>query len=271
MRADTTLIIERDPGRRRWTMLEPTRTRVDSEHLDALLQSLGRAEVSGFIMDIGDAMELANFGLDDPLASISVTTSAVPAANRAATVPAPLVERLLIGSRTGATSNDRFGMIEGKPVVMRLSEAVLQALLRGPADLAAPTGSGVNPADVKVIAIGLSAAGPAGSGEELRLERDLEKWRAISHGNAEVNPAQVEELLEQVCRLRAPNVEFREYPRDLELAVITLHGFDGKALDTVRVAQEKDRPATALENGDNVLRVFPNGLKMRLRAADYGL
>ena len=55
------------------------------------------------------------------------------------------------------------------------------------------------------------------------------------------------------------------------MAVISLHGFDGKALDTVRIAQEKDKPTTALENGDNVLRVFPLGLKMRLKASDYGL
>ena len=155
-------------------------------------------------------------------------------------------------------------MIEGRPVIVRLSEAVLNAFFRPAESLAAPTGSGVNPADVKAIVI-RSESG------ELRLERDLDKWRAPAHGNLEINAAQAQELLDQLCTLRAPNIEFKAYPVDLEIATITLHGFDQKALDTVRIAQETDKPGTALENGDNVLRVFPQGLKLRLTAADYGL
>jgi hypothetical protein len=57
----------------------------------------------------------------------------------------------------------------------------------------------------------------------------------------------------------------------LELATITMYGYDGKAIDTVRIAQEKETTRLAIENGDNVLRVFPTGVKMRLTAADYGL
>jgi hypothetical protein len=275
--ADGALVLERDSagGGRKWSMLQPARTRVDSVNLDAFLQALGRATVAGFILDVKDERELANFGLGNPAATLTVTTRSTAASSAATqTAATPMVERLLIGSRTGSVSNDRFAMIEGKPVVARLSEAVLMALVRRPVDLAAPTGSGVNPADVKAIVIrsgaGASAAAPGASTAEFRLDRDLDKWRAPAHGNAEVNAVQVQELLDQVCKLRAPNIEFRDYPRDLEIAVITLHGFDGKALDTVRIAQEKDKPATALENGDNVLRVFPQGLKMRLTAGDFG-
>ena len=120
--------------------------------------------------------------------------------------------------------------------------------------------------------MGATAAAPgAGSGAELRLERDLETWHAPQHNNAVVNAAAVQELLDQLCKLRAPNIEFRLYPGDLEIAKVTLYGFDGKALDTVRIAQQKDNPGTALENGDNVLRVFPQGLKLRLKASDFGL
>jgi hypothetical protein len=272
-------------GGRKWMMTAPVRSRVDPVNLDAYLQALGKANVADFILDVKDDKDLANFGLASPVAKLEVTTSgrgspARPAsgggAGRATPENAPITERLLIGSRTGSVSEDRFGMIEGYPVIVRLSAPVLAALIRRPVDLAAPTGSGVNPADVKSIVIRAAAAdtaAPGGSGgaEELRLERDLERWRAPDHSNAEVNAAQVQELLDQLCKLRAPSVEFRDYPRELEIAIITLHGFDGKALDTVRIAQERDKSATALENGDNVLRVFPQGLKMRLRAADFGL
>jgi hypothetical protein len=106
---------------------------------------------------------------------------------------------------------------------------------------------------------------------ELRLERDLEKWRAPEHNMAEVNADHVQELLDQLCTLRARDVQFKPYPRELEIAMVTLFGFDGRAIDTVRIAQETTSPSTALENGDNVLRVFPQGLKFRLLPADYGL
>jgi hypothetical protein len=81
----------------------------------------------------------------------------------------------------------------------------------------------------------------------------------------------VEELLRQLTMLQGSAVEFREYPRDLEVATITLYGFDAKPIDTVRVAQEKDNGRWALENGDNVLRIFPPALKLSLTAEDFGL
>jgi hypothetical protein len=274
------MTLEREAGAKKWIMTQPVRTRVDPVNLDAYLQALGRVTVADFILDVKDEKDLANFGLANPVAILEVTTTAGAArpasagrGNGAAT-GAPFTERLLIGSRTGSVSEDRFGMIEGYPVIVRLSAPVLAALIRRPVDLAAPTGSGVNPADVKSIVIratAADAAAPGGAVAELRLERDLERWRAPDHSNADVNAAQVQELLDQLCKLRAPSVEFRDYPRELEIAIITLHGFDGKALDTVRIAQEKDKAATALENGDNVLRVFPQGLKLRLRPSDFGL
>jgi hypothetical protein len=254
------------------------KTRVDATNLDACLQALGRASVADFILDVTDEKELANFGLNTPVATLTVTSPRAAAALASAggakepTKSEAVTERLLVGSRTGTASDDRFAMIEGRPVVLRLSGAVLALLIRNPESLAAPTGSGVNPADVKTIVIHANAgAAPGGSDSELRLERDLDRWRAASASNIEVNAGRVQELLDQLCRLRAPNVELREYPRDLEIATVTLHGFDGKAIDTVRVAQEKDKPATLLENGDNVLRIFPQGLKLRLTAAEFGL
>ena len=81
----------------------------------------------------------------------------------------------------------------------------------------------------------------------------------------------MQELLDQLCTLKAPSVQFKTFPIDLMIAQVTLYGFDGKASDTVRIAQEKSSPSTALENGDNVLRVFPQGLKVRLTPADFGL
>ena len=274
---ESKMILLRDG--RKWTMTEPVRTRVDEKNLDAFLLALGRATVSDYILDVKDPKELANFGLAKPAIALSVITKPQsppsPASaggtnvtsgpsTQPAPIPTAITETLFVGQSRSTITLDRFGMIDGRPVVVSLSGPVLAALFRGPESLASPTGSGVNPADVKSMVIRTAT-------EEMKLERDLDTWRAISKNNAEVNPAQVQELLDQLCTLRAPSVELKPYPRDLELATITFFGFNGKALDTVRIAQEKDKPATALENGDNVLRVFPQGLKMRLTAADYGL
>ncbi len=254
---DVKMTLERDG--RRWMMTDPARTRADQANLDAYLQAIGRASVSDFILDVKDEKELANFGLANPVGVLTIT-SPRSGAGEGTTV----TERLLVGSPVGTSSQDRFAMIEGRPVIVRLGMTVIEALFRMPVNLASPTGSGVRPADVKSLVI-------RASGEELRLERDLEKWRAPDRDNIEVNATLVQELLNQLCMLRAPAVQFKSYPRELEAATITLHGFDGKAIDTVRIAQEKESPSTALENGDNVLRVFPQGLKLRLTAADFGI
>lgn len=239
--------------RKTWTMIEPARTRLDAAMRDQYLDAIARAQVSGFVFDQPTEIDLAKFGLIDSRVSVTVT-----AADR--------TQRLIIGNRAGGAGQDYFGMIEGRPVIVRLSGAVLAALFRQPADLAALTGSGVNLADVKTITIRHRDHG------ELRLERDLDKWRAIAPAEREITAAHAQELLEQLTQLRGTGVEFAErYPRELEVATVTLHGYDGKALDTVRIIHDEQSGRWAMENGDNVLRIFPASLKMRLSAADFGM
>ena len=260
------LVLARD--RKQWKMIEPVQTRLDPAARDALLQEFGRAHVGGFILD--QPTDLSRFGLSDPIASIAVMTTRLREgdgdAEDSADAPKGQIEvqRLLIGSPVSVGSQDRFGLIEGRPGVVRVPASVLASLFRKPENLVAATASGVVPADVKTIVIRKGES-------ELRLVRDLEKWRAPEHENVEVSAEAVNELLQQLTALQAPAVEFKPYPRELEVATITFHGFDGKALDTVRIAQEKDTGRWALENGDNVLRVFPPGLKLSLTADDFGL
>ena len=79
----------------------------------------------------------------------------------------------------------------------------------------------------------------------------------------------VEGLLDQVTARRAPAVEIRPYPREAEVATITMYGFDARPLDTVRVARDPQTGLWVLENGDNVLRVFPAETHMPLTLADF--
>jgi hypothetical protein len=255
------MVLARD--RKQWKMLEPVQTRIDSMARDAYFQALGVAKASGFILDQPTSSDLGRFGLAPAVAAVTVTSAGgspvAPEDGVAATT-----QKLLVGARVSANSQDRFGLIEGRPVVVRLSGAVLGAIFRQPENLIEPTGSGVQPADVKVVVI-------RAAGTELKLERALERWRAPELGGAEVNPAHVQEMLEQLTQLRAPAVQISPYPADMEVATVTFHGYDGKAIDTVRIAQDKQTDRWMLENGDHVLRLFPAGLKIRMTAADYGL
>ena len=55
------------------------------------------------------------------------------------------------------------------------------------------------------------------------------------------------------------------------MATITLHGFDAMPMDTVRIARDPQTRKWAIENGDDVLRIFPETLSLRLRPGDFGL
>jgi hypothetical protein len=250
------MAIDRD--RKQWRMTAPVQSRVDPVGRDAYLQDLAAAKVAGFILDQPSATELSQFGLTNPVATLTLTNPASPGNSSQTT------QRLLVGSPAAGSTQDYYGMIEGRPVVVRLSATTLGALFRQPQNLVNPTASGVVSADVKTIVIRTI-------GGELKLERNLEQWNAPEIDNTEVNAAYVQELLDQLTKLRAPAVDFREYPRELDIATITLHGYDGKAIDTVRIANDPTTSRWILENGDNVLRLFPAGLKMRMAPADFGL
>jgi hypothetical protein len=252
----TTLIRQR----RQWTMEQPVRTRVDPAARDELLQALGRAECGGFILD--HPADLDRFGLAPPAGSLTVT-GAVPREVDGQVVREERTERLLIGARIGG-GQDRFGLVEGRPTVVRLGAAALAALFRAPARLADPTPSGVVAADVKSLVIRTGDA-------ELRLERRLERWVAPDHGDAEVQTTLALELLHQLTDLRAADVQLRTFPRDLQVATVTLHGYDGRPMDTVRIARDPQDDRWAMDDGDDVLRVYPSGLGLRLTAEEYGL
>ncbi|UCD76636.1 MAG: DUF4340 domain-containing protein [Phycisphaerales bacterium] len=259
------LVLEREL--RQWSVREPVETRLDPVAADEIFHAVGNAQIGGFILDEPDSTALERFGLAAPVATFEIVTGR-PAREGEQISRVTETQRLLVGSTIGAGSLERFGMIEGRPVVVRLTVPVLQALFPPPQNLIDPTASGVNPADVMSLRI----RGPEG---ELVLRRDLERWLAPNAGpdggDLELHAPHVQELLDQLTDLRAPAVEIQVYPRDLEIATITMYGHGRRPLDTVRIAREPDTGRWALENGDNVLRIFQDSLAMRLTPADFGI
>jgi hypothetical protein len=246
---NTQLELRRDGTQ--WTMAQPTATRADALMIEEYVANLAKAQVSGFILDTPESLE--RFGLGPGVAVLEVNAGG----------EGPM-QRLHLGLQIGASTGDRFAMLEGRPTVVRMNQATVQALFPAPETLVDPTGSGVQPADVKTITIRTAES-------ELVLQRDFEKWRATSHDGREISAALVEELLRQMTELRAPRVSIEPYPLEKQFATITFAGFGDKPLDTVRIVKDEATGQWGLENGDNVLRVFPASMKLRLAPADYGL
>ncbi len=247
---------------KRWRMERPMRTRVNPAARDALMQALGRAQVAGFVLD--QPSDKAQFGLDTPSGSVTVTTTRLR--DRSGSVERALeTQRLAIGARVGVGAQDRFGLIDGRDTVVRVSEPVLRALFLPAAQLVAITATGVVPADVKTIRID-GAAGAVG------LTRDLDRWIAPDHDGSAVDATLVDELLAILTQVPAAEVALQEYPRERHVARITMFGYDGRPMDTVRVARETAAGGRwILENGDNVLRFHPAATALRLAPETYGL
>jgi hypothetical protein len=246
-----TTTLERDG--RRWAMRSPIETRADPEAIDRLVAVVGRVEHDGFVVD--DPQDLGRFGLAEPAATLAVTRDD------------GTVERLLVGGPSGLVARDRFAMIEGVPTVVRLDEATLRGLLPAVTGLIEPTGTGVRPADVRSIVID----GDAGS---VRLERDLDRWTATLVAGertleGDADPVVVKKLLDLLSGTRATELLVQDFPSQLQVATIVLHGFDGRPIDAVRVARESNAGRWALENGDGVLRLFPASTRLAVTPDDF--
>ena len=72
-----------------------------------------------------------------------------------------------------------------------------------------------------------------------------------------MNIDDVDALLTWVLDSIPPRVVIAQYPRDVEIATITLEGYDLLPLDSVRIARDPESGGLILENGDNVLRLHP--------------
>ena len=251
-------VLRRD--RKQWRIVEPVATRLDPRARDKLFGALGRARSGGFILD--KPPDLASFGLREPVASLTVTSTRLVQAAEGIQRHT-LRQRLFVGAPMGVAARDRFGMVEGGAVVIKLPEGVLRDFFQSLPSLIDPTASGTNAADVVSLTI-RTAEG------ELRLTRDLDRWSAGAPGS-DVPAALVGDLLALLTTRRASEIQIKPYPGELEVATIILRGPHGRPLDTVRIVREPDTGRWGLENGDDVLRIFAAQVEIRLTPGDFGL
>jgi len=229
---------------RTWRFIEPVATRADAALVAGHLGELARTRFQTVLLD--EPTDPAAFGLAPPVASITVHTAGGTS---------DTARTLLIGERVGGTSGDRFAMIDGVPSVVRVDRKTVAELLADPIKFIDHTGSSVAPMDVRSVRILTANA-------TVELVRDLDRWRVVD--GPYVDRAMVDGLLETLLATPASDVTLRDnYPRELEVATVVLEGLDGRPLDTVRVLREPVTPQGGgrwgLENGDNVIRILPEG------------
>ena len=246
---DNHVVLERDG--RAWNFKSPIQSRIDEEAMGNFVINLARAEWGDVLLDQPESA--ASFGLDPPAARLLITGK-------------DLQRTLLIGNQLGGDTLARAGMIEGIPVVVKLDEETVGTIFPNPTELLDYRASGIHPADVKSIEI-------VGLGGEFRLERSLDHWISPDNDGREVPTQLVEELLNALTTLRATELEVRDvYPVELERARVTLLGFDGSPIDTVRLLREEvDSGRWGMENGDRVIRIHPEFVVLHLLPGDYGL
>ena len=250
---------------RRWSLAAPFRTRLDPMAMEEWIAALARVEAAAFFDD--EAEDLAAYGLDLPAERLVLERRTIDDDGEVSWDR----EALEIGSLFGPGSTDRFARLEGRPTVVLLAEGARAAALRPLASLIDPTGTGATPSQVGAIEI-------RRDGGAFRLRRELDGFVAESlDASGEVvdaiacDPERANALLEALTGTRAPEISITPFPAELSEALVILEDVSGRPLDTVRVAREPDRGRWALENGDDVLRIFPESFTLELDPTAYGL
>jgi hypothetical protein len=250
---------------RQWRLQAPIETRLDREAVESWIAALARIEAAAFFED--EPEDRARYGLDAPAETIVLERrSASP--DGGSTVER---ESLRIGTLFGPGSTDRFAEVEGRPVVLLLAEGARATVLRPLTSLVDPTGTAVAASEIAAIEIRTAE-------ETFRIRRELDGFMAERLGaggdvieSTPLERARAEALLEKLTAARAPEISVSSFPQEMLAGLAILEGFGGRPLDAVRIARDPETGRWALDNGDDVLRVFPASFEPRLRGADYGL
>ena len=174
-----------------------------------------------------------------------------------------------MGDAIAGSGQARYAMVEGVPSVVRMKPPDVRRLLGDPMSLVDKSGTDVAAMDVHRIDVQVGA-------DRVLLERSLDHWVAPAHGGSVAAAGVVEGLMNVLTTPVATELMFVDrYPSDLEVAVMTLRGRQGAPLDSVRILREPlppdGRGRWAMENGDRVLRILPEGTHLPLSAEAFGL
>ncbi|MEY4117782.1 MAG: hypothetical protein RLZZ116_1110 [Planctomycetota bacterium] len=232
----------------------PVRARADRVQVGELIDAVRRAKSAGFVSD--RPVELSAYGLGPAMASLEIAS-------------AGLTRTLLIGDAVSLGAQDRFGLIDGTSTVVRIPAEVLATIVPRLDRIVDAVATGVRARDVGGIEI-------ASGMRRISLRREADGWTATvgEQGGGEsqsgkVERERVEGLLKALSETRAQAIELAAFPATESIAMVTLLGFAGEPLDTVRIARRESDSKWILENGDGVLRLH-GAIELPLAADELG-
>jgi hypothetical protein len=227
---------------RTFSVEAPIKTRADREACAELFDAIKRARSAAFVIDAPS--DLSVYGLSPPAATLRVS--------------GPNGDGVLaIGAPVAMGSQDRFALVEGTTSVVRVPATTLAGIAPRADRLIDATATDARPSDVGAIDIRLGDT-------LLAIRREVDGWRATETApdgamrEGSVDLSAVERLLSALDATRATAIEIAAFPVERERAIVTLRGFAGEVIETVRVASDRAGGGTGdgllLENGDGVLR-----------------
>ena len=270
------IVLEKTDGR--WSLIEPIEARADNIAVADFLEAVARLEHQGIVDDAPN--DLALFGLHQPAATIAIRSLDVSKG-------AVAEEVLEIGGDGAAGPGGRFGKRRDRPGVFQLEKRSLSTLFPPSAAFIDATMLGVDPAEIKSIALQNANGEPTA-----QLARGVTQWQltldtqpatanasntqpvtaevAISKSEnpQPANMQRVRDLLQTLCAARATDLATEPIPTNMIVAkiIVTLSGGT-----TMQLIVGKDSQGRWLVgDGGNLTRVYPATLAFPILPALFG-
>ena len=261
---DATTMLERTG--QRWSMRAPIQTRADADAVGRLIDALSRVRAEAWVADLpaGDAADVARFGLDAPAGSVTVAMT-TRSMKDGAVVAGTTQQAVEWGSVVERGTGLRVARRVGSPAVVSLDERALASMDPAPESLIDGRMLDAPSSTIKSIAID----GPAG---RLTLERREGQWFMVDAARPDGAPARepaIASLLVALTEARAMAMNEQGAPEALARTSISVAGFDGAVLGSLRIVREGPAGRFGVECGDGLLRIYSERMLLPLEPDQY--
>ena len=270
------IALEKKDGR--WSLIEPIEARADNIAVADFLEAVARLEHQGIVDDAPN--DLALFGLSQPAATVAIRSLDVSKGEVAEEV-------LEIGGDGAAGPGGRFGKRRDRPGVFQLEKRSLSTLFPPSAAFIDATMLGVDPAEIKSIALQNANGEPTA-----QLARDVTQWQltlATQPATAQANNTQpvtaedaisksentqpanmqrVRDLLQTLCAARATDLATETIPSNMIIAKMLVTLSSGATMSLIVGKDSQGR--WLVGDGGNLTRVYPATLAFPIEPALFG-
>jgi len=270
-----TLTLERDKETWRVQSGQVPAFAADREVMEGLLKVLSNLQAQKFAA-YGSQVNAAEYGLDKPTATITISTVSLEQNPNADKKPAAKSEhKLILGKAVGKETAGHYARLDNGPGIAILSAAEVAEFSHSYLDF-------VNRNLLEFDAGAVTAIHRRMGNEEMEIVK-RDDWRLTKPGDFRGDDATIDSLLEQVARLRAQRVaayqvkDLKPFGLDAPAATITLRlpGSGSKPVEHVlkigKPVDEKRPRASPLErfvlaDGSNTVAVLDGALGSKLLA-----